>query len=292
MTTTHKAKASGTKKEDVQTIRKLFKEYPIVGLVNMENLPALQLMRIKRSLRGRVILMMPKKRIIKIALEGLDLPNIKSFSDKVTGMPALLFTKENPFALYKIISKNKSMSSAKPGQIAPTDLIVPAGPTPFVAGPMIGELSQLGLKAMVKDGKIEIREEKVLVEEGQVISDKAAGLLAKLGVEPMEIMLNLMLTYEKGEILTKEILGVSEEQYVANIKMAAVESLNLAVFAGYTTPETTDILVKKAYMQAKAVAKEGKVLTDENAGEMLAEANATSEKIKAQMPADAAQAIQ
>ena len=261
MTTTHKAKASGTKKADVLKIRKYFKEYSIVGLVNMELLPAYQLMKIKRSLRGKVVLIMPKKRIIKIALEGLEMPNIKSFAEKITGMPALMFTKENPFALYKLISKNKSMTSAKPGQIAPIDLIVQAGPTPFVAGPMIGELGQLGLKAMVKDGKIEIREDKVLVKAGEVVSDKASSLLAKLCVEPMEISLNLFATYEKGEILTKDILSVSEEQYIANITQAALESINLAVFAGYTTPETTDILIKKAHIQATSVAKEGKIET-------------------------------
>ncbi|HLD02335.1 MAG TPA: 50S ribosomal protein L10, partial [Candidatus Nanoarchaeia archaeon] len=153
--TAHKAKASGMKKQDVLKIRKLFKEYKVVGLVNMEYLPAYELMKIKRSLRNKVILMMPKKRIIKIALEEIQLPGIAEFSKQITGMPALLFTNENPFALYKLVAKNKSMASAKPGQIAPYDLSVPAGPTPFTPGPMIGELGQLGLKTMVKDGKIE-----------------------------------------------------------------------------------------------------------------------------------------
>lgn len=251
--TAHKAKASGTKKQDVLKIRKLFKEYKVVGLVNMEYLPAYELMKIKRQLRSKVVLMMPKKRIIKIALQEIQMPGIADFSKQITGMPALLFTNENPFALYKIVAKNKSMTSAKPGQIAPYDLSVPAGPTPFTPGPMIGELGQLGLKTMVKDGKIEIKEEKVLVKGGEAVSDKASALLAKLGVEPMEIALNLFMTYENGEIFTKDILSVSDEQYFANIKSAATESINLAVFAGYITPETAELMIKKAAMEAAAL---------------------------------------
>jgi len=59
------------KKRIVENIVKLAKEYPIVGAVNMENLPAPQLQAMKAQLRGKVVLVMTKKRLIKIALEKL-----------------------------------------------------------------------------------------------------------------------------------------------------------------------------------------------------------------------------
>ena len=45
---------------------------------------------------------------------------------------------------------------AKEGQLAPFDIVVPKGPTPFGPGPIIGELQKIGLPAAIEAGKIGI----------------------------------------------------------------------------------------------------------------------------------------
>ena len=70
------------------------------------------------------------------------------------GMPALIFTKENPFSLFKTLKKSKTNAPAKANQTAPFDLIVPKGPTSFAPGPVIGELAILGIKSGVEINEI------------------------------------------------------------------------------------------------------------------------------------------
>ncbi|MFC1769284.1 50S ribosomal protein L10, partial [Nanoarchaeota archaeon] len=92
------AHVSPEKKEVVKKILKLFADYPIVGSVDMENLPGPQLQTMKAKLRGKVEIVMTKRRLMKVAIEEIK-DKVKGSEELVPhliGMPALLFTKENP----------------------------------------------------------------------------------------------------------------------------------------------------------------------------------------------------
>jgi len=191
---------------------------------------------------------------MKIALDQVEgKKDIKQLKERLTGIPALLFTKEDPFILYKKLEKSKASSPAKPGQKAPNDLSIEEGATPFTPGPMIGELGMLGIKTEVKDGKIHVKNAKVLVKEGEEITDKVASLLAKLGVEPMKVGLNLMLTYQDGEILEKSVLYVDEEEYINNLKTAHAEAMALAISLGMVNSDTAKPMIVKAEREAHAL---------------------------------------
>ena len=57
------------KKEVVSNLVKLIKEYPIIGVVNMENLGASALQSMRAKLRKDCVLTMTKRRLIKLAIE-------------------------------------------------------------------------------------------------------------------------------------------------------------------------------------------------------------------------------
>ena len=92
------AKVTEFKKKIVQDITKLSKKYPIIGVVNMENLPGPQLQSMRTELRGKVDLFMTKKRLMKIALENIkkEKSGIEHLENHLDGMPALIFTKDSP----------------------------------------------------------------------------------------------------------------------------------------------------------------------------------------------------
>ena len=250
------------KQSRVKEIQDLVNKHKVIGIVDMENLPALQFMRMTRQLRGKAKIFMVKKRLIRIAFKNVKKEKFDHFVDSMKGMPALIVSNEDPFKLYKEINKSKSSAAAKPGQIAPKDLVAPAGPTPFAPGPIIGELGQLGIKTGVEGGKVAIKEDKVLAKEGSVISDKAASLLAKLGVEPMEIGLNVLAIYDNGMIYTKDVLGIDEEQVLAELKQVAWESLAVALEIGYITKDTIQPLIIKAVREASALERKIPQSTD------------------------------
>src|SRR3989344_5650764 len=276
----YNAKVSEEKKKEVKEIQELFSEYPVVGLVDMTGLPALQLQRIKKQLRDKIVFKMSKKRAIRISLKNIKLENVDKLNEYLNDiMPAFIFTKENPFKLYKLLDKNKSSTKAKPGQKAPNDLIIKAGATNFTPGPIIGELGAMGLKTGVEAGKIIIKQDKVLVKKGEEISEKAADLLAKMGIEPMEVGLNLVVSYEKGEILTSDILGVSEEEYIENIKLAYSQSSALAREIGYISKDNIEMLIREAYISGKVIFESVKFPEDE-IKEELKEAEEQAEIVK------------
>jgi len=178
---------------------------------------------------------------------------IEELEQHLKGMPALIFTKENPFSLFKTLKKSKSSAPAKAGQTAPSDIKVPKGPTSFAPGPVIGELGALRIKAGVEDGKVAIKEDAIVAKEGEVISDKLAGVLTRLGIQPMEVGLNVTAVYEDGNIFTAKVLDIDEEQFAKDLETAAVWAYNLAVNSAYPTKDTINVLLGKAFNDAKAL---------------------------------------
>ncbi len=249
------------KKKDVKKFEKLIKDYPVVASVNMENIPAPQLLKMRTQLRGRAELVMCKRRLLNIAIENSKdaKKDIGELKKHLGGMPALIFTKDNPFILAKLLRKSKSSAPAKPGQIAPRDLIIEAGPTGFLPGPIISEFSQLGIKTGVEAGKIAIKETKVLVKKGDKINEKQAAMLTRLNIQPMEIGLLMEAAYENGIIFSREVLNVDEQEYINNLSLIAQECINLAVEAGYMTKETAEIMLMKANIEANALENEIKL---------------------------------
>jgi len=247
------AKVSEKKKKEVEDIKRLIKEYKVLGVVNLEKLPAFNLMKIKSQLKDRLVLKYSKKRLIKIAFDQVGDKSIESLKEKLVGIPALIFTNEDPFKLFQILKKSKSPALAKTGDIAPRDIVVQAGPTEFTPGPMIGELGQMGIKTSVEGGKVVIKMDKLLVKEGEAINAKSAELMSKLKIEPMEIGLNLVLTYGNNEILVRSVLDIDVDVYFDNVKLAAGEGVNLALYMGYVTDETVELLIKKAVLEAEGL---------------------------------------
>ncbi|MEM4263715.1 MAG: 50S ribosomal protein L10 [Candidatus Woesearchaeota archaeon] len=261
-------KAPLYKKNIIKKISDLVKAYPIIAVANMENLPSPQLATMRKQLRGKIEIFMTKRRLILKALDNIkDKPGLEKLKQELKGMPALVFTKENPFSLFKTLKKSKSKAPAKPGQIAPYDIIVPAGPTPFTPGPIIGELGALGIKAGVEGGKIAIKTDSMVCAEGKPISEKLAGLLVKLGIEPMEIGLNVTAVYENGTIYPKSVLDIDEEKFMQDIMMTANQAYGLALEIRYTTKETVELLLQKAEREAKALEAEEKSKEEPKAAE-------------------------
>lgn len=272
-------KISEKKLKEVDEILKLLDKYSIIGIVNMENLPAKQLQRMRAQLQGKVILRMTKKNIIKIALKKSKNKDLIVLEKYLTGMPALLFCTEDPFKLYKILKKNKSKAPIKPGQTTPNDIVVPKGPTGFAPGPVIGELGMFKIKTGIENGKVVIKEDSLAAKAGEPVPEKLAGLLTRLGIEPIEIGLNLMVVYREGEILTKDVLDIDESAYINNIIKASSESIALAISIAFPTKETILLLLTKAFVEAKHLAIERSIISKDSINELLAIANSQANNI-------------
>ncbi len=244
----YSAKVSPRNKVFADKIRAYAKQYNIVGVVDVTGLPAPQFQRIRASLKKTAEVLIVKKNLIELVLGELEETHkgISELASKCSGVVGLVFTNDNPFSLYKFIKKNKSSAPAKSGQVAPNDIVVPAGPTSFAPGPIIGELGALKIKAGINAGKVEIKEDSLVAKEGDEISADLAGVLTRLGIEPMEVGLNLKAIFEEGTIYGKDVLDVDEDAMLADLKAEALRSFHLSIGIEYYTKENMPHFVGQA----------------------------------------------
>jgi large subunit ribosomal protein L10 len=276
------AHVSQAKKLAVASILKQASQYPIVGIVNMQNLPSAQLGAMRKSLREEgVVIVMTKKRLLKLIFTELEAtkPGISQLTHKLVGMPALIFAKDNAFKLYKKIQSKKTSAPAKPGQLAPHEIVVKAGPTPFSPGPIISQLAQVKIKAGIEAGKVVIKADSVVVKENEPISGQLAGILAQLGITPMEIGLDVVAMFEHGTVYGKDILAVDEKTYIAQLTTAHAHAFNLAVECVILNADTTAFLIGKAFKNAKALSLEATIPTSETIADLLAKGNSQAQAV-------------
>ncbi|MBT4604637.1 50S ribosomal protein L10 [archaeon] len=266
----------------VKSLIKDMKEFPVVAVVDIESLPAQQFQKMRATLRKKdVKIVVARKKLLTLALKEAKKPQMDQLEAKYKRMPALLFAKSNPFALYATIQKNKSDAPAKAGNIAPKDIVIKEGPTNFVPGPIISELAAVGIKTKVDSGKLAIVQDAVVAKEGDEISAALASMLKRLDVKPMEIGLNLVAVWEDGFVFDAKTLAIDEDEFRATIVQAAQWATNLSVEVVYPTKDNANLLIQKAFRNAKAAAIEAAYLCDDTKESILAKADAQASAVKA-----------
>jgi len=259
------------KKEEVEAIKELIKEYPLFGVVGIGGIPAKQLQKMRRDLQGTAVLKVARNTLTKRALDESD-DDIKQMEEYIDVQTALVFTEQNPFKLYKLLENSKSPSPIKAGAIAPNDIIVEAGPTSFPPGPIIGEMQGAGIPAAIDGGKVVIKETKAVAKEGEVVSQKLAAMLTRLEIYPMEVGLDLRAVLESGSVFEPEVLAIDEDRYFTDFTLAAQQAFNLSVNAAYPTAESISTLISKAVTESRNLGINATVLEPEIMDALLGKA--------------------
>jgi large subunit ribosomal protein L10 len=246
------------KKSEIEEIKRLIGSYGLMGLVDMYGIPASQVQQIRRNLRGTAVLKMTRNTLIRHALDEMG-GGVNGVSRYISGHSALIFTNTNPFKLFKTLEQTKTKMAAKPGEIAPEDIVVEKGPTSFKPGPIVGELQQAGIPAAIEAGKVKIRETKTVVRKGGVITPKMADVLQKLEIKPMDVGLILQVAFFEGSIFEPSVLAIDEAAILAQISLAGTQAFNLSVNAVIPVRETAPFIIGRAVRDARGLAIEAGV---------------------------------
>lgn len=265
--------------KEVEELKNIINSYPSIAIVGIENIPAPQMQKLREKIREIGVLRVSKNRLIKRALEEVG-GKIKDLANSISGQTAILATKENPFKLYKFIKESRTKAPAKGGEIAQHDIEVKAGETPFKPGPIVGELQKVGIPAAIEGGKVVIKKDKVLVRAGEEISKEIAQALTRLEIYPIEIGLDLKAVYENGVIFTPDVLEIDEEKFRSELITAIRNAFLLAIDRKWTTPETINYLISKAYQDALALSMSISFPTKNNIEMLLAKAHAQASSLK------------
>ena len=177
----------------------------------------------RQGLRAKASIMMSRNNLIDIAIEqaAKDRPGLEQLLKSVSSQCAVVTTDVNPFRLFREMESTKSAAPAKPGDIAPEDILIKAGDTPFKPGPIVGELQKAGIPAGIEGGKIVIKKDKVLVKKGEAVSEEISKILPKLEIMPMTVGLNLVAAFEGGVLYGRDVLNIPEDYYSSMLSMGS-----------------------------------------------------------------------
>jgi len=250
----------------VTELKKLIKDSRTILIASVKSLPSSQYQDIMKKLRGKAIVKFPKKNLILRAIEESKNSQLNQLKDQIKQDSAFLFSQMESYDLATELLKNKSAAKAKPGQEAPFDIEVKAGMTELVPGPAISELGAVGIVTKVTQGKLEITKDKILVEKGKKITQKAADVMAKLNIKPFSIGFIPVCGFDLNEGKIYLEIKIDKAEAIKNLKESFGRALPFAVSIGYASKETIGFLLSKAEAHAKKI---NRIMTGEPEPEVV-----------------------
>jgi len=273
------------KTQTVSQIVDLSKEYSVIGVARLEGISASVLQRIRKSLGKDAKIKVARNTLKELALTKSQRKKIKDLLPYIerVGSCGLIFTDMNPFTLQRVLQANRMPSPARPGMIAPEDVIVPAQATDLDPGPVIGDLNSAGVRTRIEKGKIRIVEDAVILKAGEAVSPTKASILLRLGILPFRAGLELEAVWEDGNVTEGAVLVVDTDATAASLREAFTHALGLALEIGYLSTATIPHLLTKAHLSALSLAIACDYPTAETVGQILTHGMAAAQGLAAQI---------
>ncbi|MDR0372234.1 MAG: 50S ribosomal protein L10 [Nitrososphaerota archaeon] len=262
------------KSSEVAAIKDIFKEYKSVGIASLQKVRASQLQELKKSMKGQVYLRVLKNTLIKIALEELNQAELKKLEEYLEGSNVFLFTDLNPFKLALMLERGKVKTTAKSGDIAAFDVVIPSSNTGQPPGPVISQLNAVGLPTRIENGSVWISKDTLVVRKGEPINERLAGVLSKLNIKAVELGISMRAVFDNGIIITGDKLTVDVVATKRGVESSNQEAFALALSIGYATKETIRPLLQTAHQKAVALSVGAAIPTKETIADLIRKANA------------------
>jgi len=246
--------------EKISTVKELaekIKSSKTILIASTKGLPGGQFHKIKKQLRGRADVVVAKKSLVIRAIDKVEKGAVKNLKKLVGADVCLMFSELDAFELSGILSDSQSSAKAKAGDIAPNDIVIEPGPTDLIPGPAISELGSVGLKVAVENGKLAIKNTTTIAKAGDEISDKAAGVMAKLGIAPMKVGFIPIGAYDGVSDKVYSDIKIDKAGTLEALRTAIGKTFGFAVNVGYVNEQTVKFFIAKAGLEAKALERLG-----------------------------------
>jgi len=273
------------KTKEINEIRDFIGQYKSVGVASLQKVRAAQLQELKKKLEDSAYLRVTKNTLVRRAIdECKDKPGIEKLKDLLTGSNVFLFTDLNPFKLALLLEKSRVKTTAKAGDKAAEDVIVPAGNTGLPPGPIISQLGSVGLPTRIEAGSVWISRDTFLAKKGDIINARLASVLSKLGLKPVEAGLSLRAMYDDGLIMTGEQLHLDLEATKHDVEDAYASAFNLSLNAAYPVAENAKFLIQLAHQNAYNLAFNAGIPNRETIADLLRKANMEMISLSSRLP--------
>jgi len=227
-------KVSKRKAEYKDKLIRYLQDHKTILVVTANHVGSNQLQQIRQQLRGRALVLMGKNTLVRMVLrEYADQdPTINSFMPCVRGNCGFVFTNEDIKEIRDVLTANRVSAMARPGVIAPNDVIVEPGPTGLDPG-QTGFFQALSIPTKIFKGQIEMISKTYLINKGDKVGTSECSLLNKLNIKPFEYGLELASIYSDGAVFSPEVIDLTEGDLVAKffqaVRVTAALGLRIGV---------------------------------------------------------------
>jgi large subunit ribosomal protein L10 len=262
------------KAKEVEEIAQLINGHKVLAIASLQKVRAAQLQEFKKNLADKAFMRVIKNTLMKMAIEKCkDKPGLKKLEEHLEGSNIYIFTDLNPFKLALTLEKGKVKTTAKSGDIAAFDVIIPAGNTGQPPGPVISQLNAAGLPTRIESGSVWISKDTMVVRMGEVIDERLASVLSKLGIKPVESGLAMNVAYDEGLVITQEQLRIDVDETTKSIQTAYADAFALSLSVAYPTTESTPALLQVAHREAYALCINAAIPNEETIVDLIRKAN-------------------
>jgi large subunit ribosomal protein L10 len=262
------------KADEVKELATCLSKYNAVGIASLEKVRAANLQQLRKKLLRSAYLRVVKNSLIRRAVsKAKDKTGLENLEEYLTGPNLFLFTNLNPFKLVILLEKSRVNASARAGDLAAFDVVVPAGNTGLPPGPIISQFTAVGLRTRIEAGSVYVSKDTLVVKKGEPISAQLASLLSKLGIKPVEVGLSLKVVYDDGVILTEEHLKVDLDEVRRSIEEAHQYAFNLSLEAAVPLPENINYLLSSAHQKAQSLALAAGIINKDTVADLVRKAN-------------------
>lgn len=273
------------KVKEVDEIAQLINEHKVLAIASLKKVRAAQLQEFKKNLADKVFMRVIKNTLMKMAIEKCkDKQDLKILEEHLQGSNIYIFTDLNPFKLALALEKGKVKTTAKSGDIAAFDVVVPAGNTGQPPGPVISQLNAAGLPTRIESGSVWISKDTLVVKKGEAIAERLASVLSKLGIKPVESGLAMSYAFDEGLVITQEQLKLDIEGTKQTVERAYADSFSLSLSIAYPTTENTPTLIQVAHKEAYALSMSAAIPTKETIEDLVRKAHAEMLSLSSRLP--------
>jgi len=230
-------------------------EYPKCFIVGADNVGSKQMQQIRIGLRGTAVVLMGKNTMMRKAIKGHleNNPALEKILPHVRGNVGFVFTAGELTEVREKLLENKVRAPARPGALAPCDVIIPAQNTGL--GPEKTSFFQaLAIATKISKGTIEIINDVHILKEGERVGASEATLLNMLNISPFSYGLQVQQVYDSGTIFEPKILDIKPEDLRAKFLAGARNVAAVSLQIGYPTLASVPHSIVNGFKNLLAVA--------------------------------------
>ena len=253
-----------------------FKKFKNIIIADVKDISTDKIQKIRQEIvsLGETETLCGKTTVIQKAVEEMkkeakgDLPTHlpeKPLDEFVEAMPGLhlllIFTNKDIAEISALTGKYVIEKQAKPGQISPVEIIIPAGPTGMDSS-QIDYFQALKIPTKVMRNQLEITTATKILVPGQKITLSEINLMKKFNIRPYKHQMKIKKLMLNGKVYGEEILKVTDDYMKTKLEQGIKNILGFSLAAHVPTQSSAPHIIANAFRNICALSLGTNVLID------------------------------